>query len=135
MKKQSALLAGCFLLLHSCSGPVPGSAADAAANPDSTWLLQPFIKIDSVNPVLAAGMGVFNCPVLQKAVKWEEKDVFNPAIVVKGDTLYMLYRAEDSIGRYAGTSRIGLAKSTDGLHFTRMPEPVFFPANDAQKKI
>ncbi len=31
------------------------------------------------------------------------------------------------------TSRLGLASSTDGLTFTRQPEPVFFPADDAQK--
>ena len=35
----------------------------------------------------------------------------------------MLYRAQDR----AGISRIGYASSTDGLHFTRRPEPVFTP--------
>ena len=135
MKKQMLLLVLFFAFLHSCKNPAPGSfTTAAAATADSAWALLPFTKIDSVNPVLAAGTGVFSCPILQKQVKWEEKDVFNPAIVVRGDTLLMLYRAEDSIGKYAGTSRIGLAKSTDGLHFTRLPAPVFYPAEDAQKK-
>ncbi len=135
MKKQLVLLVLFFAFLHSCKNLAPGAAStEAAAAADSAWALLPFTKIDSVNPVLAAGTGVFTCPILQKQVKWEEKDVFNPAIVVRGDTLLMLYRAEDSIGKYAGTSRIGLAKSTDGLHFTRMPAPVFYPAEDAQKK-
>ncbi|MEO5682886.1 MAG: glycoside hydrolase family 130 protein [Chitinophagaceae bacterium] len=101
---------------------------------DSSWTLLPFIKIDSVNPVLGPGTGRFADPIRRQTVNWEEKDVFNPAIVVRGDTLLMLYRAEDSVGKYAGTSRIGLAKSVDGVHFTRLPAPVFFPANDAQKK-
>ena len=136
MKKQTVLLAiGVALLLHSCKNATPKPAAattDAAT--DSSWTLLPFTKIDSANPVLGPGTGVFTCPIIHQKVKWEEKDVFNPAIVVRGDTLLMLYRAEDSIGKYAGTSRIGLAKSTDGLHFTRMPVPVFYPGKDAQKK-
>ena len=46
----------------------------------------------------------------------------------------MLYRAEDTVGKYAGTSRIGLAESTDGFHFTRNSLPVLYPDNDAFKK-
>ena len=45
----------------------------------------------------------------------------------------MIFRAEDKIGKYAGTSRIGLAISEDGLRFTKMKEPVFFPDNDSLK--
>jgi predicted GH43/DUF377 family glycosyl hydrolase len=48
----------------------------------------------------------------------------------------VLYRAEDDSGATkigAHTSRLGLAVSTDGLHFERQPAPVFFPAEDAQK--
>ena len=55
-------------------------------------------------------------------------------LLVRHDTLFLLYRAEDSIGKYAGTSRIGLAYSTDGLHFTKHPLPVFYPGNDSLKK-
>jgi predicted GH43/DUF377 family glycosyl hydrolase len=60
--------------------------------------------------------------------------VFNPAAVVREGKVYLLYRAQDKIGHPAGTSRIGLAYSTDGLHFTRLTKPVLFPANDAYKK-
>jgi predicted GH43/DUF377 family glycosyl hydrolase len=45
-----------------------------------------------------------------------------------------LYRAEDSIGKFAGTSRIGLAWSMDGLHFTKHPTPVLYPENDSLYK-
>jgi beta-1,2-mannosidase len=44
-----------------------------------------------------------------------------------------LYRAEDKIGKYAGTSRIGIAYSFDGLHFTKNPVPVLYPDNDSAK--
>ena len=105
-----------------------------AQNDDEGWALIPFIKVDSLNPILGPGDGEFNCPVIKRKIKWENKDVFNPAAIVKDGKVFMLYRAEDTIGKYAGTSRIGLAESNDGLHFTRHPEPVFFPDNDAQKK-
>ena len=98
------------------------------------WELIPFVKADSVNPILVPDPDQeFFSPILQKKVKWEEKDVFNPAALVRNDTVFLLYRAEDKIGRFAGTSRIGLAWSLDGLHFTKYPEPVFYPDNDAQK--
>jgi len=105
----------------------------SATNSDSSWALIPFNKVDSVNPILNPGGNEFNCPILKQTVKWEEKDVFNPAAVVKDGKVYLLYRAEDKIGKYAGTSRIGIAVSEDGLHFTKMQEPVLYPDNDSLK--
>lgn len=96
---------------------------------ESAWLL-PFTKLDSANPVMLPGSLTFNCPVQKKPVQWEGKNVLNPAIIVKDDTLFMLYRAQDS----SGCSRIGLAKSTDGIHFVKQNEPVLYPDNDAYKK-
>ena len=99
-----------------------------------TWTWEPFVKQDAQNPCLTPlDNTTFNCPVRKEAVKWEEKGVFNPAAVVRNDTVYLLYRAEDKVGKFAGTSRIGLATSTDGLTFTRRPEPVFYPDNDFMK--
>ena len=72
----------------------------------------------------------FVCPVRKTPVAWEAKDVFNPAAVVRDGKVYLLYRAEDTVGRHAGTSRIGLAESTDGRSFVRRPEPVLYPDND-----
>ena len=100
---------------------------------DSTWAMLTFVKADSVNPILLPGDNTFLCPILKQQVQWEAKDVFNPAAVVRNGKVYMLYRAEDKIGKYAGTSRIGLATSEDGLHFTKMKEPVFYPDNDSLK--
>jgi predicted GH43/DUF377 family glycosyl hydrolase len=103
-------------------------------NNTGNWTLTPFIKADEVNPVLLPDTNsTFHCPVRDADVQWEEKDVFNPAAVICNDTVFLLYRAEDSIGKYAGTSRIGLAWSTDGLHFTKHPVPVLYPDNDSLK--
>lgn len=115
-------------VFHACNPPKSGEA-DAVPS----WALLPFVKADSVNPVLTAGDQEFTCPVLGTEVKWDEKDVFNPAAVVKDGKIFLLYRAEDKIGKHAGTSRIGLAGSTDGFHFTRHPEPVLYPDNDSLK--
>lgn len=102
----------------------------------SGWELVPFTKVDSVNPVIKPDTtSVFTSPILKKRIRWEEKDVFNPGAIVRNDTVFLLYRAEDAIGKHSGTSRIGLAWSTDGLHFTRHPEPVLYPDNDAYKEM
>jgi predicted GH43/DUF377 family glycosyl hydrolase len=53
---------------------------------------------------------------------------------VRYGKIYLLYRAQDAIGQPAGTSRIGLAESSDGFHFTRVAKPVLYPDNDACKK-
>lgn len=101
----------------------------------SDWTLLPFKKADDANPVLVPDSTlVFTCPILKQPVRWAQKDVFNPAAIVRNDTLFLIFRAEDVIGKYAGTSRIGLAYSTDGLHFTKYSEPVLYPDNDAFKK-
>ncbi len=48
---------------------------------------------------------------------WESEGVFNPGITQLGDEIIMLYRAVGE--RKAYISHIGLATSTDGVHFTR----------------
>lgn len=107
--------------------------ACATKQPAGNWMLTGFEKVDSVNPCLTPGTGTFEDPILKRTIAWENKDVFNPAAVVRDGKVYLLYRAEDTIGKYAGTSRIGLAESSDGLHFTRRPAPVFYPAEDSFK--
>jgi len=132
MKYISILLAIAFFV--NCN-----PAADHGKDPDDLsknypWALLPFTKEDEVNPILLADTNsIFHCPVRNADVQWEEKDVFNPAALVRNDTVFLLYRAEDSIGKFAGTSRIGLAWSTDGLHFTKHPVPVLYPDNDSAK--
>lgn len=96
-----------------------------------SWMLGPFHKETQANPCLIPQKdSSFFCPVRQENVAWESKDVFNPAAVVREDQVWLLYRAEDSVGKYAGTSRIGLAVSKDGCHFSTFSEPVLFPSHD-----
>lgn len=117
----------------SCNNTAESNKEEITNN---DWALIPFTKADESNPILGPELNsAFFCPVRKDTVRWEEKDVFNPAAIIRNDTVFLLYRAEDSIGKFAGTSRIGLAWSTDGLHFTRHPVPVLFPENDSLKKM
>jgi predicted GH43/DUF377 family glycosyl hydrolase len=69
-----------------------------------------------LGPVTAHGRAViatrpsarFTCAVSKQAVRWAAKDVFNPGGVVRDGKIHLLLRAEDSEGRFGGTSRIGL---------------------------
>jgi beta-1,2-mannosidase len=121
------------ICLYACQPAKEGGVEQTITARDTSWAMLPFVKVDSVNPVLLPGENTFKDPILKKGVKWDEKDVFNPAAIVREDKVYLLFRAEDKIGKYAGTSRLGLAVSDDGLHFTKMPAPVFFPDNDSLK--
>jgi beta-1,2-mannosidase len=101
----------------------------------SNWQIGSFVKVDSLNPILGPlSSSTFFCPVRKDSVHWEEKDVFNPSAVVRNDNVYLIYRAEDVVGKYNGTSRLGLAVSKDGLKFERMPKPVFYPDDDDMKQ-
>lgn len=111
------------------------TACQLKESKEEARFLIPFTKDLNVNPcLLPSDTMVFFCPVRETVVRWEEKDVFNPATAVKGDTLFLLYRAEDTIGIYNGTSRIGLAYSLDGYNFHKKATPILFPDNDQYKK-
>ncbi len=101
------------------------------------WLIGPFVRPASGNPVIAPNpASVFPDPVSKTAVHWEALHTFNPAAVVRNGMIAVLYRAEDDTGSMQigmHTSRLGLAVSADGIHFTRRPTPVFYPADDSQK--
>lgn len=143
MKLQLCLYVFILIFWTSCNNEPKNK--DALVNDSSTsqkdsttsianWELVPFTKVDSVNPVMSPCNDKFICPVRKTKIAWEAKDVFNPASVVRHDTLFLLYRAQDKIGKPAGTSRIGLAWSTDGIHFKHKPSPVLYSDNDEFKK-
>ena len=113
------------------------AVASSATTGVPDWGLGPFTRPADARPVIKPNPdSVFNCPMRKAPVHWEFSDTFNPAAIVKDGKVYVLYRAEDNIGRGLGnhTSRLGLAVSEDGIHFNQMPEPVLFPAEDAQKE-
>lgn len=117
-----------LLISFSCKSKIENEQANTTQD---EWTLLPFQKLDSINPILQPGDNTFYCPIQKKQVAWEIKNVFNPAGVIRNDTMYLLYRAQDSIGKPDGTSRIGIAWSTDGMNFTRFPTPVLYPDNDS----
>lgn len=101
------------------------------------WGMGGFERPAGVNPIISPdSTTTFYDPMQQKEVYWEDNDTFNPAAAVKGDSIYVLYRAEDKTGIKIGhrTSRIGLAASADGMHFKRQKTPVFFPDDDSQRE-
>lgn len=66
-------------------------------------------------------------PVLEPIVKnaWEAFATFNPAAILLGDRIHLLYRAQG----YDGLSVLGYAASTDGVRIDeRESEPVFVPS-------
>ena len=106
-----------LILVASCSNEQQDTATTTAS---TEWQLGPFDKHQN-NPIM-----------MPQGTTWESKDIFNPTAYTDGEQIYMLYRAEDStgIGEWNGTSRIGIAKSTDGFTFEREIAPIFTPTED-----
>jgi len=102
------------------------------------WTIGPFSKPRAVNPVIAPDSApTFVSPVNDSVVRWQAYAAFNPAAVVRNGRVFLLFRAEDASGAAeigGHTSRLGLAESVDGLHFTRRPAPVLYPARDDQSQ-
>jgi predicted GH43/DUF377 family glycosyl hydrolase len=108
----------------------------SAQAPDG-WQIGPFHRPEGANPIIRANKdSVFLCPIRKAPVHWEALHTFNPAAIVRNGKIVVLYRAEDDTGEMdigMHTSRLGLAESNDGIHFTRRSSPVFYPDEDAQK--
>ena len=101
------------------------------------WALGPFHRTPAAQPVIVPQRNsVFQDPIRKAAVAWQALQTFNPAAVVKDGKVYVIYRAEDNTGEMQigmHTSRLGLAESEDGIHFTTRAAPVLFPAEDEQR--
>ncbi|MBT8256834.1 MAG: glycoside hydrolase family 130 protein [Bacteroidia bacterium] len=128
MKKTLFIFFGITLILTSfiiltCQDNVP-----VAESTETGWAFPYFEKVDSLNPILQPAKElIFQDPISKELVHWEERNVLNPTAVVRNDSVFLLYRAQD----INGTSRIGMAVSIDGLRFNKLPEPVFYPDNDS----
>jgi len=135
---KSPYFRNCYLLIltvlvvnYGCQLKPEGGNVDQKGTLDS-WELRGFIKMDSLNPILVPSPEQsFSCPLNKNEVKWESRNVLNPSAVLKDGKIHLLYRAQDQ----TGTSRIGLAISEDGSHFTKLPEPVFYPDEDEMKSM
>ncbi len=112
-------------------------AAGASAQGSISWVIGPFARPATGNPVVSPNTAsTFQDPIAKAPVQWEALHTFNPAAIVRKGKVVVLYRAEDNSGAMeigGHTSRLGLAESGDGIHFKRMGEPVFYPAEDDQK--
>jgi predicted GH43/DUF377 family glycosyl hydrolase len=89
-----------------------------------TTQMLPFnsLRKPAENPILGRDSTLtFFCPVNKKVIQWAKADVYNPAAITVGDSVYVLSRSQDN----AGTSRVGLASSSDGIHFKMLKEPVY----------
>lgn len=118
----------CFVFLCGCQQK--DAQRQAPEEKAEAWAFDGFEKVDSLNPILIPSEELsFVCPITNSEHNWEERNVLNPSAVVRGDQVYLFYRAQDS----SGTSRIGMAVSSDGLRFEKRAAPVFYPDNDAMK--
>ena len=110
-------------LLMSCS-----SSQKTVSGND--WMFKRFVRAESHNPILGPDASLdFKCPLRRQKIDWAKANVFNPAAVVRHGKVCMLFRAQDE----RGTSRIGLAKSSNGFDFSKKQKPVFFPDEDNMK--
>lgn len=131
--KRDKITAGVLMKSLASIFVVAGLLAGAGS-----WMLGPFVRPERGNPVIQPRKdSTFPCPMRKSLVHWEALHTFNPAAVVRNGKIYVLYRAEDDTGSMmigGHTSRIGLAESTDGIHFTRRAEPVLYPAEDSERE-
>lgn len=125
------LAAAAFLTFQSCT------TASKPASDSEDWALLGFER-GSGTPILYPDSTVkFYCPMRGDSVAWMESDVFNPAAAVKGDSIILLYRAEDNsaTGIGARCSRIGYAASANGVDFNISKSPAVYPDVDSQKEM
>jgi predicted GH43/DUF377 family glycosyl hydrolase len=81
-------------------------------------------------PVFGVWRRISNHPIISpKGNGWQAAGTFNPAVIMRKGKFVMLYRAQDR----NGTSRLGLARSTDGVHFASEPDPVLSPETAYEK--
>lgn len=102
-----------------------------------SWALGPFTRPLDAPVISPNAASTFTDPISQQTVHWEALHTFNPAATIAPNgSIAVVYRAEDDSGSMSiggHTSRLGLATSHDGLHFSTEPTPVLYTDNDAQK--
>jgi len=101
-----------------------------------SWQIGPLTRPVAAPVISPSKSSLFDDPIRHAAVHWEALHTFNPAAILRDGKVFVLYRAEDDTGEMQiglHTSRLGLASSADGITFTRLPQPVFYPAQDAQQ--
>ena len=127
MKILRTFLPAMLLLATSCNTGIKEL-------PD--WAIGPFSRPETGNPVIMPHSTLtFDCPMRGESVRWAEGAAFNPAAIMLGDSIAVLFRSEDDLSQGIGTrtSRLGMALSADGVRMDIKPTPVLYPDDDAQK--
>ncbi len=68
---------------------------------------------------------------------WDEKGAFNPAIIVRENKWYMIYRGNSKPAPPNGpiSSELGLATSADGVHWIKHPANPIIPKEDSRDSV
>lgn len=128
MKKPFYFLLFLSLILGLSCQNKPNNQQELLQN---SWEIGPFEKQDADNPILRPDPNLrFTDPVSGEKTAFEARNVLNPSAVVKDGKVHLIYRAQDQ----KMTSRIALATSEDGVHFTKEKAPIFFPDQDDMLK-
>ena len=127
-----------YLISISSLGLAISAGAQSSAPPvDSpSWQIGPFTRPVAAPVISPNRSSLFDDPIRHGPVHWESLHTFNPAAIVRDGKIFVLYRAEDDTGAMQiglHTSRLGLASTSDGTTFTRLPQPVFYPDADTQQ--
>ncbi|MEZ4810027.1 MAG: glycoside hydrolase family 130 protein [Allomuricauda sp.] len=108
-----------------------------AQEKEKTWMMGPFKRPVDAKPIVQKdSASTFTDPITGDTAHWESMATFNPAAIVKDNTVHLLYRAEEKLGEKeigGHRSRIGRATSTNGIDFVKDDSPIFYPNEDGQK--
>jgi beta-1,2-mannosidase len=98
------------------------------------WAAIPFVKQNKFNPILKPKAdSVYTNPLSKKVVHWESGHIYNPTAIIKNGEVYLLYRAQSNTVP-PSPSVVGLAKSSDGIHFERLNgKPILYPEYSYEK--
>jgi beta-1,2-mannosidase len=91
--------------------------------------VNPVFQQTASGQVLATAHRNSDQPLLSPGDTWYSAGLFNAAAIKRGKSTVLLFRAQDK----NHTSRIGLAESSDGRHFSIRPDPVLSPEASYEK--
>lgn len=125
MKVLTLLVSVCLLSFHAVIGdgqqlpssselpfPITANTTEGDSNYVApVFPILPFTK-STENPILTPN----------PANNWESAYLYNPTAIVLNETIFLLYRAQNS----SKTSSIGLAWSNNGVNFTRLNRPIIY---------
>lgn len=119
----SLLFKSCRAQAAASADTLPFNISKSTPDGDPNYIapifpILPFNKYPG-NPILSPN----------PANNWESAFLYNPTAIVLNETIFLLYRAQNS----SKTSSIGLAWSTDGYKFTRLNTPIIYATEDYER--